>query len=286
MEGKKGKNLREINLMRKLNTMKFIPLSELLLPDNEKIKELNSIYQREVEYLDFLGPIEFYIANYGINNSKLKDVDVVIALRNIRNHLDKDLGFFKNELEYNLVMTINASLQFGRKITKHELTLVIKNILWAIDNRGWLEDKRAYIDWIANFFHLLDGEEKRKFDDKYENLGREYGLNKEKLKQIKGEDTDFEFTDDEAALSKLDSEDFEKNETEEKSFWSPEAYVRSISSSDMTEEKMKYFGGDPADEPKEYICKKCKTAIGKHNLYWHEGMCDNCFFNTHSLNMR
>lgn len=279
MDKKEDKKIRENNLIEELDNIKFIPLKEILLPDNEKVKELKSLYGKEVEYIDFLGPIEFYIANYGIQNPKLKDVDVVKTLRNIRDHLNENINFFKNELEYNIVMTINVSLQFGRKITKHELLLVIKHILWAIDNRRWLEDRRAYIDWIANFFHLLDKEEKKKFDEKYENLGQEYGFSREKIKQMKGEDADFEISTDEVALSKLDSEDFEKNEDD---FWNPGAYAQSLSSSDITEEKIRYFGGD-IDEKREHACKKCKTAIGKHNLYWHEGMCDNCFFDTYDL---
>lgn len=279
MDKKEDKKIRENNLIEELDNIKFIPLKEILLPNNEKVKELKSLYGKEVEYIDFLGPIEFYIANYGIQNPKLKDVDVVKTLRNIRDHLNENIDFFKNELEYNIMMTINASLQFGRKITKHELLLVIKHILWVIDNRSWLEDKRAYIDWIANFFHLLDGEEKRKFDERYKNLGQEYGFSREKIKQMKGKDADFEISADEAALSKLDSEDFEKNEDD---FWNPGAYAQSLSSSDITEEKMRYFGGD-IDEKRKHACKKCKTAIGKHNLYWHEGMCDNCFFDTYDL---
>lgn len=278
-----GKKIMENNWMEKLDDVKFIPMRELLLPDNDKVIVIKSLYGREVKYLDFLEPIEFYIANYGLENPKLKDINVVIALRHLRDNWDKDINFFKNELEHNLMMTINASLQFGRKITKHELLLVIKHILWAIDNRSWLEDRRSYVDWIANFFNLLDGEEKRKFDERYENLGKEYGFNKEKIKQLKGEDTDFELTDDETVISKLDSEGFEENEDDEGDFWSYGAYAQSLGSLDLTEERMKYFGGDPQNAPYEHNCKKCKTAIGKHNLYWHEGMCDKCFFDTYDL---
>ncbi len=265
-----------------LDKIDFIPLKELLLPDNDKIRELKSIYGMEVEYLDFLGSLEFFIANYGIVNTKLKDKDVVMALRRLRDNLDKDISFFKDELEYNLMMTINASLQTQRKITKHELLLVIKHILWAIDNRDWISDNRAYVNWIANFFHLLDGDEKGKFDEMYENLGKEHGFSNEKIKTLKGENLDYEPPPSEIVLSKMDSENFDENEFNEDGFWSEGSYAQSISSSDLTEEKMKYFAGD-IDEKRENNCKKCKTPIGKHNLYWHEGMCDGCFFKEYDM---
>ncbi|MBI4980593.1 hypothetical protein HZC30_03495 [Candidatus Woesearchaeota archaeon] len=28
----------------------------------------------------------------------------------------------------------------------------------------------------------------------------------------------------------------------------------------------------------KFNCKKCKTVIGGHNQYLHDGMCDDCFF--------
>jgi|GEM_PF-2398321 len=27
-----------------------------------------------------------------------------------------------------------------------------------------------------------------------------------------------------------------------------------------------------------FFCKKCKTEIGGHNQFLHDGMCDDCFF--------
>jgi hypothetical protein len=84
----------------------------------------------------------------------------------------------------------------------------------------------------------------------------------------------------EVVLSKLDSEYFDEDEgynEDESSIWTKGAYAKSISMNDKDmKEKMKYFGGD-LDNKKEHNCKKCNIQIGKHNLYWHEGMCDDCF---------
>ncbi len=231
-----------MTLKEDLDALEFIPFKEILLQDNEEIKEIKSLYNREVEYLDFLDPIEFFIANYGIWNPKLRDVDVIKSLRNIRDNWDKDIAFFQNDLEYNLMMTINASLQLQRRITKHELLLVIKHILWAIDNRKWIEGPRAYLDWIANFFHLFNNDQKKKFDRVYKELGNKYGISKEEIKSMKCEESDFELPVNKIVLSKFDSENFDENEA---SFWGPEAYAQSVSTLDLdSKEKMKYFGGD------------------------------------------
>lgn len=274
-KGKKSKELEEIE---------FVPLEELLLPDNDKIKKIKSLYQKEVEYLDFLGPIEFFIANYGQSNPKIKDKDVIRALRKIRDNWNKNIDFFKDALEYNIMMTIGASLQTQRKITKHELLLVIKHVLWAIDNRKWIDDNRAYINWIANFFHILDKNEKRNFDAVYNNLEKKFGLNKEEIRQLKGEDLDFELPVEKIELGSLDSENFDKSENEledEESFWSEGSYIQSIDADDPGfEEKIKYFD-ENNDSAKDFKCKKCEAKVGKHNLYWHEGMCNNCFFDNY-----
>src|SRR3989344_3745110 len=214
------------NKIEKLDQIGFIPLKEHLLLDNQKIKEMKSIYQKEFEYAEFLGPLEFFIANYGLYNTELKDEDIVKALNNIRNNLDKDISFFSSDLEYNLMMTISVSLQINRKITRHELLLVIKYILWSIENRKWIMNDRGYFNWVANFFDLL-------------NKKGSYG----------GGGGYYQF---------MDSKDQDKKK------------------------KMKYFEEKP-DDRKEYNCKKCNKLIGKHNLYWHEGMCNDCFFDEYNL---
>ena len=70
----------------------------------------------------------------------------------------------------------------------------------------------------------------------------------------------------------------EKEENEE-NFWSEWDYIKDIDGNDPDlEERMKYFD-EENDSQKEFNCKKCNRLIGKHNLYWHEGMCNECFFN-------
>ena len=78
-----------------------------------------------------------------------------------------------------------------------------------------------------------------------------------------------------------------KNKSEHKEkepeLWSEGSYAQSINTSDPDyEERMKYFQQKP-DEVKDHNCKKCDTPIGKHNLYWHEGMCNDCFFDHYNM---
>ena len=61
-------------------------------------------------------------------------------------------------------------------------------------------------------------------------------------------------------------------------FWSEGEYIKPLDENDLNiQEKMKYFD-EANDSPKEHNCKKCNVQIGKHNLYWHEGFCNKCFF--------
>mgnify|MGYP001617319255 CR=1 FL=1 len=66
----------------------FVPLKEILLEDTEEIKKIKSLYQREEGYSDLLGPIENSIAYYYLDNKKLKDVEVIKILRNIKQNID------------------------------------------------------------------------------------------------------------------------------------------------------------------------------------------------------
>ena len=132
----------------------FVPLKEILLEDTEEIKKIKSLYQREEGYSDLLGPIENSIAYYYLDNKKLKDVEVIKILRNIKQNIDKNLDFFKSELEKMIMISISVSLQLRRR-TKHEVILALAYILWAIDNRSYL-GSRGYLDWVINFFGLTE----------------------------------------------------------------------------------------------------------------------------------
>jgi hypothetical protein len=79
------------------------------------------------------------------------------------------------------------------------------------------------------------------------------------------------------------NKDTQEEEGVEDSIWSKGSYIKSLdTNSPDFQERMKYFE-EKSDEKKEHKCKKCNKSIGKHNLYWHEGMCNDCFFDAHNM---
>ena len=79
----------------------------------------------------------------------------------------------------------------------------------------------------------------------------------------------------------MDKEYTEENDGE--SIWSERSYIKQLDSNAPDfQERMKHFE-EKNDDKKEHKCKKCSKAIGKHNLYWHEEMCNDCFFDEYSM---
>jgi len=54
--------------------------------------------------------------------------------------------------------------------------------MYCIDNRSWISGGRGYLDWIANWFGLLEGGEKQEFDSFYDDLSQIIGIKKDFLK--------------------------------------------------------------------------------------------------------
>ena len=198
----------------KFTKEEFEPLDKFLLPDNDKMKEIKTIYHREIEYISFLQPIESFFAFYYYDyDPKLKDVDVKKAVRKVKSDLNKTPDFFDTEFEKELMHVISFALKKStKKITKHELQLVLGYILWCIDNRNWVNDPRAYLNWLCNFFKIFNKEDKQKFDNFYEELGKEYGKTEEEIKLLKNEgDNPPELSVSDIALAIPDSENFFKH---------------------------------------------------------------------------
>lgn len=73
----------------------------------------------------------------------------------------------------------------------------------------------------------------------------------------------------------------EVKEEGEESFWGDGGYIRSISSEEF-KAKEKSIEQDTNEELK-FNCKKCNRKIGIHNKDWHEGMCNDCFFDEYNM---
>jgi hypothetical protein len=151
-------------------------LSELLLPDTPEIKEMKSIYEKEYEYSDYLSEIEFATAGYYYKeNRNLKDKDVILTLKNIKQNRDKPISFFKKDLEIDIIESLIEPLE-EKPLTNHEFTLILDYVLWVIDNRSWVEDKQAYVKWITYVLGFFSTAEEGNYERQFKKLARKVGL--------------------------------------------------------------------------------------------------------------
>lgn len=253
--------------------LEFKPILDLLIEDTEDTKKLKSIYQKEREYSDILGPLEWFVANfYYYDNPNLKDSDVEIFINKVKRNLDENLDFFEGKFEKGFFEELSFALQESKKKrTKHELILVLNYILWAIDNRKYFGCHRAYLDWLCHYFKIFDIEEEKKFNEFY-GVFDVMGFDEEMVKSLKGDlDSNFKLSKEDIKFSKRDSESF----LEEEGFWEESSFIESMSSEEM-EKKMKSFHMSH-DQDVNYECKKCGCKISLHNKDWHNCLCDKCF---------
>ncbi|MDD3043402.1 MAG: hypothetical protein PHV51_07355 [Methanosarcinaceae archaeon] len=151
-------------------------IAQFLEPDTPEILELKSLFNLEYEYSEYLGTIEYTIANYYYDiNRKLLDKEVISALKNIKQNYDKDIAFFKNDLENVIVEDLLEILE-DSPLTHHEFKLVLDYVLWVIDNRSWVEDDQAYLKWTAYALNLFSKEEKEKYEKEFKMFASEMGL--------------------------------------------------------------------------------------------------------------
>ncbi len=152
-----------------------LSLSEYLEPDTPEVLEIKSLENIEHEYSEWLSTIEYTIANYYAENRKLRDRNVISALKNIKKNYEKDISVFKNELEKAIVEDLLETLEES-PLTQYEFKLVLDHILWVIDNRSWLEDKQAYVKWIAYVLGFFSDKEEEKYEKQFKRQTRKMGL--------------------------------------------------------------------------------------------------------------
>jgi hypothetical protein len=68
-----------------------------------------------------------------------------------------------------------------KPITHHEFRLVIDYVLRAIGNRSWIEDKRAYVQWIAYVIGFYSEEEENKYERNFKRLGKKRGMSEDDI---------------------------------------------------------------------------------------------------------
>ncbi len=178
--------LADLSVREKENAggwVRFVPIGELLKEDNPQVKEIKTIFNREWEYEDYLGEIEYLIAEFFLKDRTLKDKDVEQAIKNIKKNYRQDLNFFQSKLEKEIVLQLSVVLQ-EKSITHHELKLVLDYVLWSLDNRSWMSDKQAFVKWLPFFFDLYGTKEKKEYENHILKLGRRRGLSQDNINQI------------------------------------------------------------------------------------------------------
>lgn len=148
-----------------------------LEPDTPEILEIKSLFNLEYDYSEYLGTIEYAIADYYYDTDReLLDKDIILALKNIKQNYDKDITFFKSDLEKLIVEDLLEVLE-DNPLTHHEFKLVIDYVLWVIDNRSWVEDDQAYVKWTTYVLNLFSKEEEEKYEKEFKKSASELGLN-------------------------------------------------------------------------------------------------------------
>lgn len=167
-------------------------------PDTLEVMKINSLQGREYEYSDYLGTIEYSIARYFYEDDrKIKDEDAVSALKNIRKNCEKNISFFKRDLEKEIIENLIELLE-GEPISHHEFKLMIDYVLEVVDNRAWMEDEQAYIKWAAYVMGLFTEEESEDYEKSIKKLAAKLGMSSKHadLMLLKGNEDDyFEFVE-------------------------------------------------------------------------------------------
>ena len=169
-----------------------------LAPDTPEVKKIKSLQGREYEYAEHIGIAEYSIARHFYEaDRKIKDKDAVSALKNIRKNGNKNISFFKEGLEKEIVKNLIELLD-EKPVTHHELKLVIDYVLEIIGNRSWMEDEQAYIKWVAYVMDLFTEEENEEYEKSIKKLAAKLGLSGKHadLILLKGDEEDyFEFVE-------------------------------------------------------------------------------------------
>ncbi|MFT4344118.1 MAG: hypothetical protein ACMXYE_05225 [Candidatus Woesearchaeota archaeon] len=160
---------------------KKVLLKDKLKKDSPIITEnLKDICQREEEYAMFLYVIEKCVTYEYYYNKKLTDKEVIHYLNNFIKNIDQAIDFFETDFEVHLYLNLLEALN-KKKITKHELKLCIRYILWSIDNRSWLNSKQAYVHWLAHATGTMSEKDAKQYETRIRTFCKRKGVPKEKV---------------------------------------------------------------------------------------------------------
>jgi len=194
-------------------------LIRYLKPDTPEVTKIKSLQGKELEYSDYLGTIEYSLARYFYDNGrKIKDKDAISTLKNIKKNCDKNLSFFKQALEEEVIENLIEILEI-EPITHQEFELIIDYIIDVIENRAWMEDEQAYLKWVAYAMGLFTEKESEDYENSIRKLATKLGLSSKHadLMLLKGKEEDyFEFVEKYGEYEGEELSEEELKEMEEK----------------------------------------------------------------------
>jgi hypothetical protein len=179
-------------------------IMKYLKPDTPEVLKIKSLLDKEEEYSYLLAPIEYSIGKYFLANRTISDIELTKLLNNILDNYsnqDKLIHPLEKEILINLIYELKH-----KKTTHHELKLTLRYIIWAINNRTWMNDKQAYLKWITNSLGFFSEKESIEYEKKVTKYARSLGISQNDIDtMILRKDDDFQ---------KSVSDDFVKKESE------------------------------------------------------------------------
>jgi hypothetical protein len=175
-----------------------LSLSEFLEPDTPEILEIKSLLGEECKYIEYLISIEYSIAHYYHKiDRKIEDKDITLLLKNIKKNYDKNISSFEHPLELLIVRNLVEALH-QKPITHREFKLVLDYFISAIDNRSWLDDKQAYLKWLAHALNYFTEEEEKEYVKNVAKVASKLGLSDEEIGLLLLKESEYDYFEEDS----------------------------------------------------------------------------------------
>jgi len=168
-------------------------LSDFLNPDTPELKKLESLLDEEYKYINYLISIEYSIAHYYHKiDRKIEDQDIILLLKNIKKNYAKNISSFEHPLELLILRNLVEAL-YQKPITHQEFKLVLDYFISAIDNRSWLNDKQAYLKWLAHALNYFTEEEEKEYVKNVALVACKLGLSDEEISLLLLKESEYDY---------------------------------------------------------------------------------------------
>ena len=124
------------------------PLKDVLLPDSARTTPSAIKEGEEDEYVGILHTIEGAIASFYREDPKLKDIDVIKALKNLKKGLTKEYpaGCLEDRIQIRICAIASYKSQ-----TKKELQICLAHILKSVKLHRRVDGVRGYLNFIIDY---------------------------------------------------------------------------------------------------------------------------------------